>query len=187
MAPLAILLLAFPAVVLSDEHQTECKVGVGDAFPAITASTSTGRAAAIADQLGEKGTIVAVHHVEGGWMTEELLADLSPEIVTPYAARGISVIAVGVDRVAPTKTGVTSLKASETNIGSQLGDGRMPRVYALDPDGKIVWFDIEYSLSTRRELKACVEKLASAEGPDDATTESSEAEPAEAVDPPGDE
>ena len=36
---------------------------------------------------------------------------------------------------------------------------RMPRVYVLDADGKIVWFDIEYSQSTQRELKQAIEAL----------------------------
>ena len=35
---------------------------------------------------------------------------------------------------------------------AQIGSEKMPRTFLLDPQGKILWFDIEYSLSTRREL-----------------------------------
>ena len=35
---------------------------------------------------------------------------------------------------------------------AQVGSVALPRLYVLDPAGKIVWFDIEYSESTRREL-----------------------------------
>ena len=35
---------------------------------------------------------------------------------------------------------------------AQVGSERLPRTYLLDPQGKILWFDIEYSLATRREL-----------------------------------
>ena len=45
-----------------------------------------------------------------------------------------------------------------------LGEGRWPRVYVLDAEGKIVWFDIEYSVSTRRELRAAVESLLADDG-----------------------
>ena len=35
---------------------------------------------------------------------------------------------------------------------AQIGSVALPRLYVLDPTGNIVWFDIEYSESTRREL-----------------------------------
>ena len=36
---------------------------------------------------------------------------------------------------------------------AQVGSRHLPRTFVLDPSGKIVWFDIEYSLATRRELQ----------------------------------
>ena len=35
---------------------------------------------------------------------------------------------------------------------AQVGSERLPRVFVVDPAGKILWFDIEYSQTTRREL-----------------------------------
>jgi hypothetical protein len=33
---------------------------------------------------------------------------------------------------------------------------KLPRTYLLDASGQILWFDIEYSESTRRELKNAI-------------------------------
>jgi hypothetical protein len=32
----------------------------------------------------------------------------------------------------------------------------LPRTYLLDSSGKILWFDLEYSRSTRRELNQAI-------------------------------
>ena len=34
-----------------------------------------------------------------------------------------------------------------------VGKDKLPRVYLVDPQGKVLWFDLEYSLTTRRELQ----------------------------------
>ena len=45
---------------------------------------------------------------------------------------------------------------------NQVGMTKLPRVYVLDGSGKIAWFDIEYSQSTRRELKQTLTELTAA-------------------------
>jgi hypothetical protein len=35
----------------------------------------------------------------------------------------------------------------------------MPRTYLLDPTGKILWFDVEYSRSTRRDLSEALDAM----------------------------
>lgn len=163
MTLLLALLIAVPAVVLSDEHQSQTTVGVGDPLPELSATTGRGKSSPIASMLGDRATVVAVHPGKGRWMTEALLADLGPEVAKPYAGSGVNVIAVGVGRTGKVTAGVTALKASENTVKAVLGAGRMPRVYVLDAEGKIVWFDLEYSISTRRELRATLESLTSDE------------------------
>ena len=34
---------------------------------------------------------------------------------------------------------------------------KLPRTYLLDASGKILWFDIEYSNTTRRELREAIQ------------------------------
>lgn len=89
-------------------------------------------------------------------MTDTLLADLSPEIAEPYGSDGIQVITVSTGVTAKTPDGVTSLRMNKSEAEKAFGKGRMPRVFLLDTEGKIAWFDIEYSHSTRRELKAAI-------------------------------
>jgi len=43
---------------------------------------------------------------------------------------------------------------------AQIGENALPRVYVLDAQRRIAWFDIEYSESTRRELQQTLTALA---------------------------
>jgi hypothetical protein len=54
---------------------------------------------------------------------------------------------------------LTTLLDPEGKAFAQVGSEKLPRVFVLDGAGKIVWFDLEYSHSTRRELKQAVQKL----------------------------
>ena len=54
----------------------------------------------------------------------------------------------------------TNLHDADGKAFAQIGSGRFPRTYLLDPSGKIVWFDIEYSLATRRELHQALRVIA---------------------------
>ena len=47
---------------------------------------------------------------------------------------------------------LVSLVDSDSKLFLQFATARVPRTYVLDKDGKILWFDIEYSQSTRRDL-----------------------------------
>ena len=122
------------------------RVAVGDAFPEI---------AGLADKRGDKVTIVAV---PGGpeWMNEMFTGDLKDDFAPAYADKGVKFVtltgpALG-DKVA-------SLSIDKAKLNETLGEGRGPRVYVLDASGKVAWFDIEYSLSTHRELHAALDEL----------------------------
>jgi hypothetical protein len=38
----------------------------------------------------------------------------------------------------------------------QVATSKLPRSYLLDPSGKILWFDLEYSPTTRRDLAQAI-------------------------------
>ncbi|MEM9659649.1 MAG: hypothetical protein AAF961_14915, partial [Planctomycetota bacterium] len=42
---------------------------------------------------------------------------------------------------------------------AKLGAKLLPRIYVLDAQGSVVWFDIEYSEATRRELRQAIAAL----------------------------
>lgn len=151
MLTLAKLLVAFPAVVLSTEHQAMTRVAVGEAFPTITG---------VAEARGTKATVVAV---PGGlkWMDAMLAGDLQDDFAPRYADKGVNLVALGGSEMGDAEMGdqVKAIDAAKEQLAEKLGKGRGPRVYVLDSAGKVVWFDLEYTLSTHRELHAALDEL----------------------------
>ena len=159
-----------PEVLLSEQHQAMVTVGVGKDFPEFTLPAPGGEAAPLAPKYGRFATVVAVFSRDAA-MDKTLLRDMQLDIEGVYNAQDPTKNKVKVQPVAI----ATGLSADEAkSIASQagyeghllidadgaapaaLGEGRMPRVYVLDATGKIVWFDIEYSSSTRREMMQAV-------------------------------
>ena len=162
MTSLIALLFALPAVILSAEHEAMNLAAVGAPMPAIQLFSPTGQAVGLADLRGERATVVAVHRSSdgnGNWMSQSLLADLAPEVAAPFADRGVRVVTVSLSAAAKPQQGITTLRANANEAARVLGTGRMPRVYVLNGAGEIVWLDIEYSMSTRRELRETLEEL----------------------------
>ena len=88
-----------------------------------------------------------------------------------FGPQGVNVVGVAVEPMsdAVTKTISQSRAARFTNLldadgkaFAQLGKDKLPRVYLVDPQGKILWFDIEYSLTTRRELNQALRAVVDA-------------------------
>jgi peroxiredoxin len=149
-----------PRVLLSKGDEAACKVKVGDVMPAIELPKLGGNdKTKLADLFGKKATVVVFWKGDRR-MSQQQLADVATDVVEPFGKQGVSVVGVAVDESA--KDVETTLKNSGATFPNlhdadgkafaQLGNGRFPRTYLLDPSGKIVWFDIEYSLATRREL-----------------------------------
>jgi hypothetical protein len=146
MLKAALLLLAIPAVILSADHKTMTRVAVGEAFPSIEG---------VAANQGAKATIVAV---PGGpeWMNEMFTGDLKDDFAPKYADAGVKFVTLAGPALGDK---VASLSIDKAKLNETLGEGRGPRVYVLDASGKVAWFDIEYSLSTHRDLHAALDEL----------------------------
>ncbi|MEM6656061.1 MAG: hypothetical protein AAF596_09680 [Planctomycetota bacterium] len=135
-----------PKVLLSEQHKAMCKVGVGDTLPFKRPIA------------GKAATVLVL--VEGdGWMTRQLLKDVGPDVSKPFRDKGVEPIAMFVREQAKQSDDYTALADPAGKDFSKLGSGALPRVYVLDADSKIVWFDIEYVRSTRRELRQTLEAL----------------------------
>lgn len=146
MLKAALLLLAIPAVILSADHKAMSRVAVGEAFPSIEG---------VAANQGAKATVVAV---PGGpeWMNAMFTGDLKDDFAPGYADAGVKFVTLAGPALGDK---VTSLSIDKAKLTETLGEGRGPRVYVLDSSGKVAWFDIEYSLSTHRELHAALNEL----------------------------
>lgn len=154
-----------PPVLLSKRHETLCKVKVGDAMPALELpSVQNAEVRKLSDLFGKRATVVVFWNNERR-MALEQLADLVPEVVQPFTEKGVNVvgIAVKVPRPAAQATIRQSgahfehLLDADGRAFAQVGSEKLPRTYLLDAQGKILWFDIEYSPATRRELQQALQ------------------------------
>src|SRR6478735_5158567 len=159
---------SMPHVLMSKADEAACKVKVGDAMPDIElpklGETDKTR---LADLLGKKATVV-VFWKSDRRMSQQQLADVGADVVKPFGKQGIAVVGVTVDESPEDaeatfkKSGATfpNLHDADGKAFALVGSGRFPRTYVLDSSGKIVWFDIEYSLATRRELHQALRAIA---------------------------
>ncbi len=156
-----------PKVAFTKREEGLCKVNVGNPMPAIALPQVGGSGTAkLADLLGKKATVV-VYWKGDRRMSHEELADLGPDVIEPFGKDGVAVVGIAVNETAAsaaevlTKAGAkfTNLLDADGKAFAQVGSERLPRTYVLDPSGKIVWFDIEYSLTTRRELHDALRTL----------------------------
>ena len=145
-----------PPVALSKAHAALCKVIVGDTMPEITLSPLAGGAPVTLSSLfGEKATVVVFWSPDRR-MAREQLADLGPDVVAPFGESGVAVVGIAVGAPAAmlkaAKREFPNLLDADGKAFAEVGSEKLPRTYLLDPQGEILWFDIEYSLGTRREL-----------------------------------
>jgi peroxiredoxin len=156
-----------PKVLLSKREEQLCKVKVGDQMPEIALPKLGGNESMkLADLIGKTATVVVFWKGDRR-MAVEQLTDLGPDVIEPFEKEGVAVLGIAVKETpesaakAFTKTGAkfANLVDADGKAFEQVGSERLPRTYVLDSDGKIAWFDIEYSLTTRRELNQTLRAL----------------------------
>jgi peroxiredoxin len=154
---------SIPKVFLTSEHSAMCRVRTGDQLPPISLPQLRGAEAELAKLQGKQATVV-LFWGDDPWMSEMALADLA-EI---GSSNDVAIVGIAVqlpnDKVeaAIEKADVKFpiLLDVEGKAFNQVGMTKVPRIYVLNESGEIVWFDIEYSQSTQRELKQTLAVLA---------------------------
>ena len=150
-----------PSVVLSKQHEALCKVKVGDALPAIELPRlDNGRPERLSRILGQRATLVVFWKPDRR-MALQQITDLTPDVIEPFAEQGVAVVGIAVNKPASRaqaaleKAGAAfpNLLDADGRAFAAVGSERLPRTYLVDPQGKVLWFDIEYSHATRRELQ----------------------------------
>lgn len=149
-----------PRVILSDAHQQTCLVGVGDAMPQLELTDAAGNAQKLPELFGQQFTVIVF------WSTKNVLGReqierLSSEVAKPFAPAGVNVVAINSGDEAEQVAAAVPLDAE---IGLELlldqsgaalasvATDHLPRTYLLDAEGRILWFDLEYSRNSVREL-----------------------------------
>jgi peroxiredoxin len=158
---------SMPAVVLSKQHEALCRVKVGDTMPAIELEQLGGGGRKRLTALAGQSATVVVFWKSDRRMSQQQLADIGPDILEPFGKAGVAVFGVAVDEAADSAQAVLqkaganfpNLLDVDGTAFAQVGSDRLPRTYLVDPQGKILWFDLEYSLATRRELQQALRAL----------------------------
>jgi peroxiredoxin len=144
-----------PPVLLSAGHTKLCRVNVGDMLPTIELPRLNGGAATLESLSGARSTVV-VFWTNDHWMSAMALRDLA-RIATPD---DVSIVGIAVNipadaaqkRLADAGAKFPQLVDAEGTAFAQVGELALPRVYVLNAERRIAWFDIEYSQATYREL-----------------------------------
>ena len=157
---------AIPAVVLSEQHEKLCKVKVGDPLPALELKTLAGGEQSLPELYNKNATVVLFWNGDG-WMTRAALRDLGRSLAELVRQKKVAAVTIAVNQSAEVTQ--AALEKAESKLitlldpygkaFAQVGKEKLPRVFVLDGAGKIVWFDLEYSHTTRRELRQAVDAL----------------------------
>jgi peroxiredoxin len=152
---------------LTEEQRKSSHVQVGDPLPDASLPDLSGKIHPIRGQLGKRLTVLVFFHAGGmvdSMRSKELLQDLDRDVIAAHGKKGVAAIAVDV-RDPPEKVkrlvqeapvGYPVLLDADGAYFAKLAAGMLPRIYALDPGGKVLWFDLEYSTTTRYSLKQTI-------------------------------
>ncbi|MEX2092379.1 MAG: redoxin domain-containing protein [Pirellulales bacterium] len=149
-----------PPVLLSHQHAALCRVKVGDTMPEIGLPKVLGGDAKLSALYGKSATVVVFWKGDRQMALDEL-ADLGPDVVQKFGTRGVDVVGIAVNQPAAdarstiqkTAANFPQLLDADGKAFDKVGSQKFPWTFVLDSSGKIVWFDLEYSLATRRELQ----------------------------------
>lgn len=158
-----------PEVKLTEAMKAECLVKVGDAMPAGELQDLDGKAATLSSLLGKQATVVFFWD-RGKTPTDKVIAataleDIERDVVAPFADKGLAVVGVNVGdapedirkMMADAGAKFPTLSDAKGEYFAKLAkDAKPPRVYVLNASGAVVWFDVEFSRSTRRDLAQAV-------------------------------
>jgi hypothetical protein len=157
-----------PKVNLSEELHANCLVKVGALLPKAELPDSADKTHALSSLYGKKLTVVCI------WTSAsrraqleaaEMLPSLENDVAKPFADKGVQVIAIEVARNFVDMDHFDSIHKTVSKLlfpclidskgqflASVAKDDKLPRIFLLDANGKILWFDVEYSRSTREDL-----------------------------------
>lgn len=159
-----------PKVVMSDELRATCLVNVGDTIPEAELADLDGKMSELGSLHGPKLTVVCFWTIgttpRSQLVAGAVLQDLMKEVVGPFGEQGVRVVAINVgDGVEDAKKYVADAEATFPILLDPQGEyfakiateRKMPRTYLLDAQGKVLWFDLEYSNTARRDLVQGIE------------------------------
>jgi peroxiredoxin len=164
---------SIPGVRLPEADEATCLIKVGDSLPDGELTTVDGDKKPIADILGKGGSVVFFWTAGSSDIAEKTaalsLADLQGDALAVYGDKGLAVVAINPkDPPEKNKEILGEAKVSYpmlVDVGgsyfAKVATERLPRIYVLDANGKVVWFDVEFSEVSREALKQTLQVMLS--------------------------
>jgi thiol-disulfide isomerase/thioredoxin len=164
--------ITIPSAKLSAEDSATCLIRLGDAMPEAVLPDLQGRAQSLGQLYGKRLTFVcfwtAGDSPKASLKAREMLESLALDLAEPFAGQGVAVVAIDVGDSPETAAKLAGEAGAKYPVLLDQ-DGRyfakvaakiLPRVYLLDAEGKVIWFDIEYSGSfIRRNVVPAITDL----------------------------
>jgi peroxiredoxin len=158
--------LTMPRVSLTKAHAETCRVQVGDDFPDLSLVALNGHEQSLARLMGKTFTVVLFWNGSKPTALEEL-RDLGPDVLDRFSGNGVAVIGINTgdepqlasELVKQAGARFPQLCDPQGEAFKQVATTKVPRTFLVDPSGKILWFDLEYSSTTRRELVQAIRYL----------------------------
>jgi hypothetical protein len=160
---------ALPTIAFTAAHRATCKLFVGDTLPTLDGTTDITGTLPLPIPKNIRYSVYAFVQ-PGDAETLELMSDLGPLLTQKYGSRGVNAVVAFVgepDEAAKSfaqehKNDFATIVSSDGAALSKITDnpqGLMPRIFLIDSEWRILWFDIEYSRTTRRDLDAALRYL----------------------------
>lgn len=155
-----------PRIALSEQHAKACPIKLGQEFPNMTLTDQAGQPQELHKLCG-KYTLIVVWSASEPAAVEEL-GDLEAYAYQPYKNVGLNVIAVHTlagrtkqpaEALRKFQPSFTILHDTKGELWAAVGKESLPRTFLLDGEGRVLWFDIEYSRTTRRQLQQALQAV----------------------------
>lgn len=153
-----------PTVHLTTRHAESCLVQLGEPFPALNISDLHGDQQSTTQLYGDQLTLVVFWEAQKVFAREQYTR-LQTEVVNIFPESAVKIIPI---KVWGTRRELDEIEVSPSvqanclfdpagEAFAQVATSETPRSYLLDKNGVVVWFDLEYSETTRRQLRNAIE------------------------------
>ncbi|MCU0962681.1 MAG: redoxin family protein [Pirellulaceae bacterium] len=148
-----------PSVVMSNDHRATCLRFVGDVLPDANLTDAEGQPHSLAAGWGPRLTVVVCWNADNPYALDQFQE--IPNELAPLREQGVHTVAIHVGpppddfgRLCQQHGGdALCLVDPDGKFFAQLATRKLPRTYVLDAHGTIRWLDLEYSRTTRYDLR----------------------------------
>lgn len=155
-----------PPVQMTEQHRKLVHVKEGEPFPNLKLPRVADEPIEFNKLRGKAATVVVIWS-DDHWMTQAALTDLAKDVPRLFGKKPVSMVGIAVNQTSEAAQATLAkhqvqfphLVDADGEAVKQVTEAALPNIFAVGPDGKVAWFDIEYSEASRRELRQTIEAL----------------------------